>query len=328
MTLRRDMARRHWALAALFLFGTGAAAAQNYPNRPVRLVVPFPSGSPSDVLGRLVGQRYGDALGQPVVIDNRPGAAGIIGADTVAKAAPDGYTLLMGGTGALAINPGLRSRMPYDSVKDFAPVSLFASIPFLLVVSPSVPAANIKELVAVAKANPRQLNYASSGIGSPTHLAAELFKTVTGVDMVHVAYKGTGPATIDLISGQTHVMLSGITVLMPHVKAGRLRGLAVASATRSSLLPQLPTVIESGIPGFTADTWTGVLAPRGTPATIVMRLHGEVVKMLRDTDMKERLLGLGAEPIGNKPEEFRAYIRDEINKWTKVIRTVGIKEEG
>lgn len=328
MMSRLKTTHRQWALAAVFLLGTGAAAAQNYPNRPIRLVVPFPSGSPSDVLGRLVGQRYGDALGQPVVIDNRPGAAGIIGADTVAKAAPDGYTLLMGGTGALAINPGLRSRMPYDSVKDFAPVSLFASIPFLLVVSPSVPAANVKELVAVAKAKPRQLNYASSGIGSPTHLAAELFKTLTGVDMVHVAYKGTGLAAIDLISGQTHVMFSGITVLMPHVKAGRLRGLAVASATRSSLLPQLPTVIESGIPGFTADTWTGVLAPRGTPAAIVTRLHGEVVKMLRDADMKERLLGLGAEPIGNKPEEFRAHIRDEINKWTKVIRTVGIKEEG
>lgn len=328
MMSRLKTTHRQWALAAVFLLGTGAAAAQNYPNRPIRLVVPFPSGSPSDVLGRLVGQRYGDALGQPVVIDNRPGAAGIIGADTVAKAAPDGYTLLMGGTGALAINPGLRSRMPYDSVKDFAPVSLFASIPFLLVVSPSVPAANVKELVAVAKAKPRQLNYASSGIGSPTHLAAELFKTLTAVDMVHVAYKGTGLAAIDLISGQTHVMFSGITVLMPHVKAGRLRGLAVASATRSSLLPQLPTVIESGIPGFTADTWTGVLAPRGTPAAIVTRLHGEVVKMLRDADMKERLLGLGAEPIGNKPEEFRAHIRDEINKWTKVIRTVGIKEEG
>ncbi len=317
-----------WALAAAMLLAASAGFAQNYPNRPVRLVVPFPAGSPSDVLGRLVGQRYGDALGQSIVIDNRPGAAGIIGADTVAKAAPDGYTLLMGGTGALAINPGLRSRMPYDSVRDFAPVSLFASIPFLLVVSPAVPATTVKELVAVARAKPRQLNYASSGIGSPTQLAAELFKTLTGVDMVHVAYKGTGPATTDLISGQTHVMFSGITVLMPHVKSGRLRGLAVASATRSSLFPQLPTVIESGIPGFTANTWTGVLAPRGTPPAIVTRLHGEVVKMVRDPEMKERLSALGAEPIGNQPEEFRAYIRNEIGKWTRVIKTVGIKEEG
>ena len=298
-----------------------------YPNRALRLIVPFPSGSPSDVLGRLVGQRYGEALGQTVVIDNRPGAAGIIGCDTVAKAAPDGYTLLMGGTGALAINPGLRSNMPYDSVKDFAHVSLFASIPFILVASPSVPATNVKELIAALKAKPTGYNYASSGIGSPTHLAAELFKSLTGTEMAHVAYKGTGPATTDLISGQTHIMFSGITVLMPHVKAGRLRGLAVASERRSSLLPQLPTVIESGIPGFTADTWTGVLAPRGTPQAIVNRLHAEVVKMVKDTDMKERLLGLGADPVGNTPEQFRTLIRNEINKWTRVIRTVGIKEE-
>ncbi len=317
-----------WAIAVAMLLAAGASFAQNFPNRPIRLVVPFPAGSPSDVLGRLVGQRYSEVLGQPVVIDNRPGAAGVIGADTVAKAAPDGYTLLMGGTGALAINPGLRTRMPYDSIRDFAPVSLFASIPFLLVVSPVVPATTVKELVAVARVKPRQLNYASSGIGSPTQLAAELFKSLTGVDMVHVAYKGTGPATLDLISGQTHVMFSGITVLMPQVKAGRLRALAVASATRSTLFPQLPTVIESGIPGFTADTWTGVLAPRGTPAAIVARLHGEVVKMVRDPEMKERLFSLGAEPIGNQPEEFRAYIRDEISKWTRVIKTVGIKEEG
>jgi tripartite-type tricarboxylate transporter receptor subunit TctC len=298
-----------------------------YPNRALRLIVPFPSGSPSDVLGRLVGQRYGEALGQTVVIDNRPGAAGIIGCDTVAKAAPDGYTLLMGGTGALAINPGLRSNMPYDSVKDFAHVSLFASIPFILVASPSVPATNVKELIAALKAKPTGYNYASSGIGSPTHLAAELFKSLTGTEMAHVAYKGTGPATTDLISGQTHIMFSGITVLMPHVKAGRLRGLAVASERRSSLLPQLPTVIESGIPGFTADTWTGVLAPKGTPPAIVNRLHAEVVKMVKDTDMKERLLGLGADPVGNTPEQFRTLIQNEINKWTRVIRTVGIKEE-
>ena len=305
----------------------GTALAQSYPNRPVRLVVPFPPGSPSDILGRMVGQHYSQALGQPFIIDNRPGAAGIVGAETVAKAAPDGYTLLMGGTGALAINPGLRATMPYDPLRDFAPVSLFARIPFILVVSPSVPATTVKELVAIAKAKPRQLNYASSGIGSPTQLAAELFKSMTGTDMVHIAYKGTGPATLDLISGQTHVMFSGITVLMPHVKTGRLRGLAVASASRTPLLPQLPTVIEAGVPGFTAETWTGVLAPRATPAAIVTRLHQEIVKMVRDAEVKERLLGLGAEPIGNRPEEFRSYMGHEITKWTKVIKAVGIKEE-
>lgn len=315
------------ALMLALSITTGTALAQSYPSRPVRLVVPFPPGSPSDVLGRMVGQHYSQALGQPFIIDNRPGAAGIVGAETVAKAAPDGHTLLMGGTGALAINPGLRKAMPYDPLKDFAPVSLFARIPFILVVSPSVPATTVKELIAIAKAKPRQLNYASSGIGSPTQLAAELFKSMTGTDMVHVAYKGTGPATLDLISGQTHLMFSGITVLMPHVKAGRLRGLAVASVARSPLLPQLPTVTEAGVPGFTAETWTGVLAPRGTPAPIVARLHQEVVKMVRDPELKDRLLALGAEPIGNRPEEFRSYMGQEIAKWTKVIKAVGIKEE-
>jgi len=301
--------------------------AQMYPARPIRLVVPFPAASPSDVLGRMVGQRYAEVLGQPVIIDNRPGAAGVVGAETVAKAAPDGYTLLMGGTGALAINPGLRANMPYDPQKDFAPVSLFASVPFILVVSPSLPANSVRELVALAKAKPRQLNYASSGNGSPTQLAAALFNTLTGTEMTHVPYKGTGPATVDLISGQTHLMFSGITVLMPHVKAGRLRGIAVASAHRSALLPALPTLIDSGVPGFTAATWTGVLAPRGTPVAIVSRLHGEVVRMLTENGTRERLAGLGADPVGNTPEEFRVYIRDELTKWVKVIKAAGIKEE-
>jgi tripartite-type tricarboxylate transporter receptor subunit TctC len=319
-------ARSIVCIVAIALSAAGAFA-QSYPTRPVRLVVPFPPGSPSDILGRMVGQHYSRTLRQPVVIDNRPGAAGVVGAETVAKAAPDGYTLLMGGTGALAINPGLRTTMPYDSLRDFAPVSLFARIPFILVVSPSVPAATVKELIAVAKAKPRQLNYASSGPGSPTQLAAELFKSMTGTDMVHVPYKGTGPATLDLISGQTHLMFSGITVLMPHVKSEKLRGIAVAAASRTPLLPQLPTVSESGVPGFTAETWTGVLAPRATPAAIVNRLHQDIVGMVRQPDVKERLLGLGAEPIGNRPEEFQRYIAQEISKWTKVIKAVGIKEE-
>ena len=316
-----------WIWGALLATLAASASSQSYPARPIRLVVPFPAASPSDVLGRMVGQRYAEVFAQPVIIDNRPGAAGLVGADTVAKAAPDGYTLLMGGTGALAIHPGLRANMPYDAQKDFAPVSLFASVPFMLVVSPSVPANSVKELVALAKAKPRQLNYASSGNGSPTQLAAALFNTQTGTEMTHVPYKGTGPATVDLISGQTHVMFSGITVLLPHVKAGRLRGVAVASSQRSTLLPALPTMIESGVAGFTAATWTGVLAPRGTPTTIVSRLHGEIVNMLADSGTRERLAALGAEPVGNTPEAFRVYIRDELTKWVKVIKAVGIKEE-
>src|SRR6478609_8120090 len=225
-----------------------APTTSAYPTRPIRLVVPFPPGSPSDVLGRIVSQQFTQALGRPLVIDNRPGAAGVIGAQTVAKAAPDGYTLLMGGTGALAINPGLRSNMPYDPLRDFSPISLFAKVPFILVVSPSIPAATVQELIAILRTRPRQFNYASTGVGSPPQLAAELFKSMTATDLIHIPYKGTDAAAVDLISGQTHLMFSGITVLLPHVKAGRLRALAVASDTQSPLLQQLPTLIQSGCP--------------------------------------------------------------------------------
>ena len=304
-----------------------AAFAQGYPAKPVRLVVPFPSGSPSDILGRIVGQELGTALGQPVVIDNRPGAAGVIGVDTAAKAAPDGYTLLMGGTGALAINPAMRTTMPYDPLRDFAPVSLVAAIPFILVTSSALPANTVKELVAFARTQPRPLHYASSGVGSPPHLAAELFRGMTGIELTHVPYKGTGPATTDLISGQVQLIFSGITVLLPYVKAGKLKCLAVASNSRTALLPAVPTVIESGLAGFTAETWTGVLAPARTATLIVNRLNGEVVKMLHAPDVRDRLAALGAEAVGNSPAQFSAYIRDEMSKWARVVKAAGVREE-
>lgn len=318
------------ALAVVYLLVSAMPAvafAQNYPVKPVRLVVPFPSGSPSDILGRIVGQELGVVLGQAVVIDNRPGAAGVVGVDTVAKAAPDGYTLLMGGTGALAINPGLRAKMPYDPVRDFVPVSLVASIPFILVTTPALPANTVRELVAYAKTQPRALNYASSGVGSPTHLAAELFGGLTGVALTHVPYKGTALATTDLISGQVQLMFSGVTVLLPYVKAGKLKCLAVASPARTALLPATPTVIESGFPGFTAETWTGVLAPAKTAAPIVTRLNAEVVKMLHAPEVRVRLAALGAEPVGNSSAQFGAYIRDELAKWARVVKAAGIREE-
>ena len=316
------------AIGVLLAVNAQAAPTTSaYPTRPIRLVVPFPPGSPSDVLGRIVSQQFTQALGRPLVIDNRPGAAGVIGADTVAKAAPDGYTLLMGGTGALAINPGLRSNMPYDPLRDFSPISLFAKVPFILVVSPSIPAATVQELIAILRARPRQFNYASTGVGSPPQLAAELFKSMTATDLIHIPYKGTDAAAVDLISGQTHLMFSGITVLLPHVKAGRLRALAVASDTHSPLLQQLPTLIQSGLPGFTAETWTGVLAPHATPAAIIGRLHSEIVNMVANAEVREKLLTQGAQPVGNKPDEFRAFIAAELAKWSKVIKAIGIKEE-
>lgn len=304
-----------------------AAPAQQYPTRPIRLVVPWASGSPSDVLGRLVALRFSATLGQPVVVDNRAGASGTIGSTVVARAAPDGHTLLMAGTATHGQAPALRPKLAYDPVKDFAPISVIASVPFILVVSPSVPAKSVKELVALAKSRPGELNYASSGTGTTTHLTGELFKRATGIDMIHVPYKSTEPATIDLSSGRTHVMFSGIAVLMPHVKAGRLRGLAVASAERSVLLPNLPTMIESGVPGFTAAVWSSLMAPGATPPEIVARLHAETVKMLNDPGMREKLLALGLELVGSTPREFRAYLNEELAKWGKVITALGIKEE-
>ena len=314
---------------AMFALCAGACAAadSNYPNRPIRMVVPFPTASPSDIIGRLLSQRLGEALGQSIVIDNKPGAGGVVGAETVAKATPDGYTLLMGGTGALAIIPGLNSKLSYDPMRDFAPISLVASVPFMIVVSNSVPASSIKALIAIARAKPKQMNFASSGLASTPHLAAALFMNLTGTDFVHVPYTGSAPALTDLYSGQVHMMITGVTALLSSVKANKIKGLAVASTSRSALMPDVPTVIEAGVPGYTASVWTGVEAPRRTSPETVARLNREIVKILSTPAMKESLLGLGADPVGNQPAEFAAYMREELAKWTKVIKALGIKEE-
>src|SRR5438552_13835540 len=268
--MKRNMIRglQRAALAALRTVCVSGASAQTYPTRPIRLVVPFPAGGTTDILAREVGQRLSMTLGQPVVIDNRPGAAGNIGADLVAKSAPDGYTLLMGTVGTHAINASLYAKMPYDHVKDFAPIILVAGVPNVLVVNPSLPVNSVQELIAYAKANPGKLNFASSGPGTSIHLSGELFKVMAGVQMTHVPYKGSAPALQDLLGGQVQLMFDNLPPSLPHIKAGKLRALAVTSVARSPALPDVPTIAESGLPGFEASSWFGILVPAGTPSAI------------------------------------------------------------
>ncbi len=303
------------------------AAAQDYPSKPIRLIVPFPPGGGNDTMARTVGHQLTAALGQQVVIDNRAGAGGIIGAETAAKAAPDGYTLFLGGVGSHGINPNLRAKLPYDPVRDFAPVSLIASAPLILVVHPSVPVKSVKELIQLAKAKPGQLNFASNGAGGSSHLAAEMFKMMTATDMVHVPYKGLSPALTDLLSGQVQLMFSSTVAILPQVRAGRLRSLALTSARRVPALPDVPTVAESGVAGYETASWYGVLAPAGTPQPIVDRLNREIVRIVQLPEVRERLAAEGAEPVGNSPGEFVAYIKRELARWATVIRQARIQPD-
>jgi tripartite-type tricarboxylate transporter receptor subunit TctC len=308
--------------AALFAF---PAFAQEYPSRPVRLVVPFAAGGPNDIIARLVGGRLSDALGQPIVVENRPGAGGNIGTDFVARALPDGYTLLSAGPGSLIINPLLGS-VPYDTARDFAPVSLMASAPNVLVVHPSVPARSVKELIDLARARPRQLNYASGGTGSTPHLSGALFAVMAGIDIVHVPYKGTGPASADLLGGQVQMAFFGIPPLLPHIKSGKLRALAVTGGRRSPELPEVPTVHEA-LPGYEVSPWYGLLAPAGTSRAIITRLNAEVARIVRSAEMKEKLALQGAEAAGGTPEEYAAVIRADAATWARVIKEAGIRGE-
>ncbi|HYQ99215.1 MAG TPA: tripartite tricarboxylate transporter substrate binding protein, partial [Casimicrobiaceae bacterium] len=293
----------------------------------VRLVVPFTPGGSTDILARAVGQKLSESWGQPVVVDNRPGAGGIIGMETVAKSAPDGYTLVMGHIGTLAANPALYKTLPYDPVKDFAPVTLIARVPNVLVVGPAVPSRSVAELIALAKAKPGKLDYGSGGNGSAAHLATEYFKLKAGVDLQHIPYKGTAPALQDLLGGQIALMITGLPPVLPHVKAGKLRILGVASAQRLRQFPEIPTIAESGVPGFEATQWYGILAPAATPKEIVAKLNREFVKALRDPAVGEKLAGEGADPVGDTPGEFAAFIASEIDLWGKVIRATGAKAE-
>jgi tripartite-type tricarboxylate transporter receptor subunit TctC len=316
---------QHIALAALLALSASCVWAQEYPTKPIRLVVPFPAGGTTDILAREVGQYLSVSLGQPVVVDNRPGAGGNIGADLVAKSPPDGYALLMGTVGTHAINASLYAKMPYDHVKDFAPVVLVAGVPNVLEVNPAVPVNSVADLIKLAKAKPGQINFASSGNGTSIHLSGELFKTMAGVDMTHVPYKGSAPAIADLIGGQVQVMFDNLPSSLPQIKAGKLRAIAVTSAQRAPALPNVPTIAESGLPGFEASSWFGILAPAGTPKQIITRINADVNRWLQGADAKEKLPAQGAVAAGGTPEQFAAHIRAETDKWAKVVKASGAK---
>jgi tripartite-type tricarboxylate transporter receptor subunit TctC len=314
-----------FGLVAL-LIADNPAAQTNYPEKPIRIVVGFPAGGQPDVVARLLGPKYVDAWGTPVLVDNAPGAGGNIAADRVVKAVPDGYTLGLLSQGQIAINPSLY-KLAYDPVKDFAPVSQIYTSTLILVVHNAVPAKSVKELVALAKAQPGGLTFASGGSGSLTHMPAELFKSVAGVDIRHIPYKGVPLAIPDLLSGRVTMMFSPTSIVLPLAREGKLRALALTSLRRSSALPELPTIAESGYPGFEVTGWIGLLAPARTPSAIIRKLHLETVKALALPDLRAKFADLGLEPIGNSPDEFAAVIKSEIPKWAKVIKESGIKPD-
>src|SRR3954463_6986963 len=313
--------------ATVLLCAVALAHAQTYPAKPIHPVVPFPPGGGNDTVARAIAQQVGPDLGQPVVIDNRPGAGGSVGAELAAKAPPDGYTLFLAGVGSHAVNPNVHAKLPYDPVKDFAPITLIASAPSVLVVNSSVPASTIAEFTAYARANPGKLNYASNGAGSAAQLAAAMFESMTGVKMVHVPYKGIAPAMTDLLGGEVQLMFGTIVALVPHIQSGKLRALAVTSTKRSALIPQVPTLRESGLPEYEAGSWYGIEAPAGTPHPIIEQLNALIVKALKQPDVAKRLAAEGAEVIGSTPEEFGAHIKSELARVEKVVRAAGIKIE-
>jgi tripartite-type tricarboxylate transporter receptor subunit TctC len=322
-----QISKRALLLGAAALWAAQAVQAQNYPVKPIRLIVPFTPGGTSDILGRAVGQKLSEAWGQPVIVDNVAGAGGSVGADRVAKAAPDGYTLLMGHIGTLAVNPAIYPKLPYDPVKNFTPVAWVASVPNVLAVHPSVPAKSLKELVALAKAKPGQLNYGSGGNGSAAHLATEYLKLQSQTSMVHVPYRGTAPAMADLVAGQIQLVFTGAPAVLPFVKSGQLRALAVSSSKRLETLPDVPTVAESGYKGFEADQWYGIVAPAGTPPDIVNKLNAQINKALESSELKARLQSEGAIAMPSSPEAFGALIVREIARWKPVVKAAQIKAD-
>jgi tripartite-type tricarboxylate transporter receptor subunit TctC len=298
-----------------------------YPTKPIRLVVPFVPGGSTDLIARILGQKLEEVLGQQVVVENRAGAGGNIGVEYVAKAAPDGYTLIFGHVGTFGFGPSLYQKLPYDPVRDFAPVVLFAMVPNMLAVHPALPAKSVKELIALARAHPGQMNYGSSGNGSASHLATEYFKLLSKTDITAIPYKGTGPLVTDLIAGQTSLTITGVPPLYPFVQSGRLRGLAVGSVKRLALMPDLPTIAEAGVPGYESSTWFGPLAPAKTPREIVVRLNAELMKILQRPDVRARFSAEGIEALGGTPEEFGAYIKAEIERWGRVVKAAGVAQQ-
>jgi len=312
-------------LALLVLWPAAAPAQSGWPLKPVRMVIPFPPSGGTDVLGRTFAPRLAEALGQQIVLDNRSGANGNVGTELVARATPDGYTLLLNGGGTLAVNPSLYSRLPFDTLRDFAPISLVALQPSVLVVHPSVPARSVKELIALARTRPGQLNFASSGSGSLAHLSAEVFRGMAGVDMLHVPYKGAGPALVDVIAGQVHLVFASSPSVMPHVKSGKLRALGVTTERRARATPEVPTIAEAGVPGFSITGWYAMLAPAATPAAIVARLHADLVKVLATSEIEEKLVGHGLEVATSSPRELGDFLKAEIARYAKIVREAGIR---
>src|SRR5687767_2460548 len=313
-------------LAAAAMFLAAAAQAQPYPAKPLRLVVPFPPGGPTDIVARLVSQKMSEGLKQPVVVENRAGAGGVLGTETAAKAVPDGYTLLMGTIGGLAVSMSLQPSRGYDTLRDLAPITQAVTVTSVLVVHPSVPARSVRELLAIARAQPGKLNYGSSGSGTVTHLAGELLKLMGGVGIVHVPYKGGAPALNAIVSGEVDLTYENSLIIVPHIKSGKVRALAVTGGERSKLLPELPAIAET-LPGYAASGWYGLLASAGTPAAVIERLNAEAVKALRASDVAGKLSSQGAEPAPGSPAEFSAFIRREIEKWAKVVKAAGMKAE-
>ena len=303
----------------------GFASAQLFPTKPIRIIVAYTPAGATDILARAVGQKMSESFGQPVIVDNRPGANGNIGTDVAAKATPDGHTLLMVTAGTHGINPSLYRKLPWDAVRDFAAVSLTAMVPNIMVVNNSVPAKNVKEFIAYLKAHPNKFNYGSPGNGSTAHLSQELFKTMTGTSMQHIPYKGSAGVLADVIAGQIIVTIDNMPPYIPQVKAGKVRALAVSTAKRSPALPDLPTIAEAGVPGYSSSAWFGLVAPAGTPKSIVDKLATEQQRILKLPDVNDRLSNLGAEPVGDRPEQFAAHIKAEIAKWAKVIKDANVE---
>lgn len=319
-----NAARRTFAAALLAASAMPMAMAQAiYPSKPVRLVVPMAAGGNGDIIARLIGQDLTTLLGQPMLVENKPGAGGNIGADAVAKSPPDGYTLVLGAVGTHAINASLYKKMPYDILRDFAPVTMMASVPNVLVVPASLPVNSVKELIAYGKQNPGKLNFASSGAGSSIHLSGEMFKTMTDIDMAHVAYKGSAPALTDLLGGNVQLMFDNLPTSLPHIQSGKLKALAVTSLQRSPSLPNVPTMVESGLAGFEAGSWFGVLAPANTPRDVVALLDRDIQRSLAQPETRRKLTDKGFQPNVKGPEEFRTYIGQEISKWRKIVQTSG-----
>lgn len=311
----------------LALASISAADAQAYPNRPLRAIVPIAPGGGTDTTGRLVTTKLSEALGQQIVVDNRAGGGGTIGASIAAKAQPDGYTILFGSISTHAVNPAMYKKLPYDHIKDFAPVSLIGTVPNVLVVHPSLPVKSVSDFINYAKANPGKINYGSAGIGSPPHLSMELLKSMAGIDVVHVPYKGAGPALAELLGGQTQVMCTSLAGQLPHIKAGRVRALAVTTTKRNPQVPDVPTMIEAGVPGYEVTIWYAVFVPTGVSKPIIARLNSELVKLLNSAEMKERMAQIGVDPAPSTPAELAAFVKSETDKWTKTVQDAGVKLE-